>query len=177
MVVYESLWGNTAAIAHAIADGLGAGTRVGTTGDISPSVAANASLLVLGAPVHAMSLPTARSLASVASRSTRPGEMLADVDHPLMRKWVAELPYGDAPAAAFDTRISGLLGRGGSSSIARLLKARGRRLVDRSASFIVINRREIHQSASMLREGELVSASEWGARLASLVQDSPSLTR
>ena len=177
MVVYESLWGNTAAIARAIADGIGPGTRVGSTGDISPEVAATASLLVVGAPVHAMSLPTVKSLASVATRTLGPGEIQADVDHPLIRDWLAALPYSEAGAAAFDTRISGLIGRGGASTIERLLKGRGRRLVHQAGGFVVTNKREIHETASMLREGELAKASEWGARLAGLVEDSPSLKR
>ena len=168
MVVYESLWGNTAAVARAIAEALGPGTRVGSTGDISPEVAATASLLVVGAPVHAMSLPTMRSLASVATRSIGPGEIPADVDHPLIRDWVAALPYGEGLAAAFDTRITGLIGRGGASTIERLLKGRGRRLVHQAGGFVVTNQREIHDTASMLREGELAKASQWGARLATL---------
>lgn len=168
MVVYESLWGNTAAVARAIADSIGPGTRVGSTQEITPEDAASASLLIVGSPVHAMNLPTARSLESVGTRQIGPGQIAADVDHPLMRDWVAELPYSDAPAAAFDTRISGLIGRGGVSALERLLKARGRRLIDRGAGFVVINRREIHETASMLREGELARAAEWGARLATL---------
>jgi len=168
MVVYESLWGNTAAVARAIADSIGPGTRVGSTGEITPEEAASASLLVVGSPVHAMNLPTARSLESVGTRQIGPGQIPADVDHPLMRDWVAELPYSDAPAAAFDTRISGLIGRGGVSALERLLKARGRRLIDKGAGFVVINRREIHEAASMLREGELARASAWGARLVTL---------
>jgi len=168
MVVYESLWGNTAAVARAIADSIGPGTRVGSTGEITPEEAASASLLVVGSPVHAMNLPTARSLESVGTRQIGPGQIPADVYHPLMRDWVAELPYSDAPAAAFDTRISGLIGRGGVSALERLLKARGRRLIDKGAGFVVINRREIHETASMLREGELARASAWGARLVTL---------
>lgn len=177
MVVYESLWGNTAAIARAIADGIGPGTRVGSTGDISPEVAATATLLIVGAPVHAMNLPTTKSLQSVAERTIGPGEIVADVDHPLIREWVAALPYGEARAAAFDTRIPGLIGRGGASTIERLLKGRGRRLIHRAEGFVVANRREVHETASMLREGELAKASAWGARLAGLVDDSPSLAR
>jgi hypothetical protein len=115
-----------------------------------------------------MNLPTARSLESVGARRIGPGEIPADVDQPLMRDWIAELPYGDAPAAAFDTRISGLVGRGGVSALERLLKARGRRLIDRGTGFVVINRREIHQTASMLREGELARAAAWGAHLVTL---------
>lgn len=177
MVVYESLWGNTAAVARAIADGLGPGTRVGSTGDISPDVAATASLLVVGAPVHAMNLPTQRSLESVASRSIGPGEIAADVDHPLMREWIADLPHQESLAVAFDTRITGLIGHGGASAIERLLKRRGRRLAHRAEGFVVTNRREIHETASMLREGELAKAAEWGSFLASLADGSPSLTR
>ncbi|NTV39827.1 MAG: hypothetical protein HGA51_07715 [Demequinaceae bacterium] len=176
MVVYESLWGNTAAIAHAVADGLGPGTRVGSTGDISPEVAATADLLVVGAPVHAMSLPTARSLASVASRTIGADEIAADVDHPLIRDWVAALPYSEGPAAAFDTRITGLIGRGGARSIERLLKGRGRRLATQSGGFVITNRREVLAQASMLRDGELERALEWGALLADLVDASSSLT-
>jgi len=168
MVVYESLWGNTAAVARAIAESIGPGTRVGSTRDITPDVAATATLLVVGSPVHAMNLPTAHSLESVGARRVGPGEIPAEVDQPLMRDWIAELPYGDAPAAAFDTRISGLVGRGGVSALERLLKARGRRLIDRGTGFVVINRREIHQTASMLREGELARASAWGAHLVTL---------
>ena len=177
MVVYESLWGNTAAIANAIADGLGPGTRVGSTGDISPSVASTASFLVIGAPVHAMSLPSARSVASVATRTPGPDELAADLDHPLIRHWVAELTYGESVAAAFDTRITGLMGRGGARSIERLLKGRGRRLIHQAHGFIITNQREVHRAASMLREGELARASEWGAHLAALIEESPSLTR
>ncbi|NYI40916.1 hypothetical protein [Demequina lutea] len=155
-------------MARAIAESIGPGTRVGSTQEITPDVAASATLLVVGAPVHAMTLPTVRSLDSVGAHPIGPGEVPAEVGHPLMRDWVAELPYSDAPAAAFDTRISGLVGRGGVSALERLLKARGRRLIDRGAGFVVINRREIHQTASLLREGELARASAWGARLATL---------
>lgn len=169
IVVYESLWGNTAAVARAIAEGLGPGTIVGSTAEITPDAAAEASLIVVGAPVHAMGLPTASSLASVANRTRWQGEIPADLDHPLMRDWIAALPEAELPAAAFDTRIGGLLGRGGASSLERLLKARGRRIVTRGEGFVIVNQREVHAAASMLREGELTRAAAWGATMASLV--------
>lgn len=168
MVVYQSLWGNTAAVARAIAEGIGPATRVGHTGEITPDVAGSATLLVVGAPVHALSLPTARSVKGVAARLVPPGEIAPDVGQPLMTDWLAALPYGEAPSAAFDTRLPGILGKGGTSTLERLLKSRGRRLVDRGAGFIVVNPREIQHHSSMLREGELANAIEWGAYLASL---------
>lgn len=177
MVVYESLWGNTAAIANAIAiaDGLGPGTRVGSTGDISPSVASTASLLVIGAPVHAMSLPTSKSLTSVARRTLGDGEIAADIDHPLMRDWIVELRHDESFAAAFDTRISGLLGRGGTTAMERLLKSTGRRLIDQGGRYVVDHQREVRATASMLREGELARATAWGEHLATLDWKSPNL--
>ncbi len=177
MVVYESLWGNTSAVARAIADGLGPGTRVGSTGDISPAIAATASLLVVGAPVHGMSLPTAKSLESVATRTLEEGEIAADVDHPLMRDWITELPYRDSCAAAFDTRVNGIVGHGGTSALERLLKEKGRRLIDKSAGFVVKHQSHIHSEASMLREGELAKARAWGEHLATLDWNSPSLKK
>ncbi len=168
MVVYQSLWGNTAAVARAIAAGLGDDAVVGHTGEITPAQAAGATLLVVGSPVHALSLPTHSSVASVAAREVGPGEIPADVDQPLLKEWLAALPMGTIPAAAFDTRIKGFLGRGGASTIERLLKARGCRIVDKGQGFIVINQREVQESASMLREGELARASQWGEQLAAL---------
>ena len=47
-VVYESLWGNTAAIARAIADGLGPGAVALTTDEAGAETVENADLIVAG---------------------------------------------------------------------------------------------------------------------------------
>ena len=169
MVIYQSLWGNTAAVARAIAQGIGPGTTVVHTGELSPEEAAEATLLVVGAPVHAMTLPSASTLASVALRPLGPGDVAADLDQPLMRDWVSRLPDGDQVAAAFDTRVAGALGRGGTSTLERLLKARGCRLLHPGEGFVVVNMRAVRESAGMLREGELARATAWGKQLAALV--------
>jgi flavodoxin len=52
VVVYESHWGNTAAIARAIADGLGSGAQALSTQEASSTALADADLLVAGARVH-----------------------------------------------------------------------------------------------------------------------------
>jgi len=177
MVVYESLWGNTGAVARAIAEGLGPDTIVGRTSEITPESAADATLLVVGAPVHALGLPTARSVASVAANLVEPGEVPPTTGHPLMRDWVAAIPQAAHAAVAFDTRIAGLLGRGGVSSLERRLRSRGRRVVQHGEGFIIINQRAIHASGSLLREGELARATQWGTHLASLVRVPPTVAR
>jgi flavodoxin len=58
IVVYESLWGNTAAIARAIAEGLGPEAQALSTAEASGAAIANADLVVAGAPVLAFKLPT-----------------------------------------------------------------------------------------------------------------------
>ena len=57
-VVYESLWGNTAAIARAIAEGLGPGARAISTAEATPEALAGAGLVVAGSPRFAFRLPT-----------------------------------------------------------------------------------------------------------------------
>lgn len=170
MVVYQSLWGNTAAVARAIAQGLGDDVLVGSTGDITPEAAGEATLLVVGAPVHAMSLPTATSVKSVTTRTVVPGEVAADLSQPLLRDWLMQLTPLAMPAVAFDTRMAGFLGRGGTTTIERLLKARDRRIVEKGHGFTIVNQRAVHDSASMLREGELARAAAWGSHLAAITR-------
>jgi flavodoxin len=52
IIVYESLWGNTAAVAHAIAGGIGPSARAMSTAEATPEVIAGADLLIAGAPVN-----------------------------------------------------------------------------------------------------------------------------
>lgn len=166
VVVYQSLWGNTAAIAHAIAEGLGADTIVGDTSQITPEQAAQARLLIVGSPVHALRLPTAESIESVRERPVPVGDLEPRLDGPLLSDWIAALAPGDQAAAAFDTRVRGPFGRGGTSSIEKALKARGRSIVAKGQGFAVTTQRSVTAPATMLRAGELDRARQWGATLA-----------
>jgi len=166
LVVYESLWGNTAAIAHAIGEGIGEGTMVRHTGEIDPEEAATARLLVLGAPVHAFSLPSAATKKSVAERRLAPGDMAPDLTQPPLKEWIEALPKGSAVAAAFDTRVRGPLGHGGASKIEKLLVERGYRIADRSQGFYIVNQKNVKAEATMLRPGEIDRAIDWGQLLA-----------
>ena len=58
IVVYESLWGNTAAVARAIAEGIGPEATAMPTDAATGGIVADADLIVAGAPVHAFNLPT-----------------------------------------------------------------------------------------------------------------------
>ncbi|HEY5119653.1 MAG TPA: hypothetical protein VII90_09365, partial [Anaerolineales bacterium] len=62
IVVYESLWGNTAAVARAIAEGLGSGAKALSTAEASAAALAGADLIVAGAPVLGFRVPSAQML-------------------------------------------------------------------------------------------------------------------
>ncbi len=169
LVVYESLWGNTAAIAHAIGEGIGQGTVVRHTGEITPAEAASADLLVVGAPVHAFSLPSASTKKSVAERRLAPGDLAPDLSQPPLKTWLDGLPSASAIAAAFDTRVRGPLGHGGASRIEKLLAERGYRIADHPHGFYITNVKNVKAAGSMLRAGEIDRAIVWGQLLASRV--------
>ena len=67
VVVYESLWGNTAAIARAIAEGFGPDARALSTGEATAAAISGADLIVAGAPVLGFRLPTEKMRQSIRS--------------------------------------------------------------------------------------------------------------
>jgi Flavodoxin len=163
LVVYESMYGNTHAVATAIAAGLSA-THDVTLVPVSratPELAAAADLIVAGGPTHMHGMSTASSRRTAAEAARKPGSALAmdpDADGPGLRSWLARLDARDVPAASFDTRLSGapvLTGRA-SRGIARLLTSRGRRLLLAPESFLV-------SKQNTLVEGETERACSWGA--------------
>ncbi len=159
VVVYESHWGNTAAVAEAIARGLGAGAVAVSTADASPEAVADADLIVAGAPVLGFRLPTDQMLAGLANeRSPRP----ADLRGPSMRSWLAEVPAGHGRAATFETGIWWSPG-GATGAIARELGRAGYEPVGKGRRFVVNGR------YGPLRDGELERAERWGAELRSAV--------
>ena len=157
VVVYESHWGNTAAIARAVAEGLGPEARVLTTDEASAAAIADADLIVAGAPVIAFRLASDKMRDSMASD---PGKAPSppDLAHPSMRSWLRGLPQGDARSAAFETRIW-WSPRGATGDIERGLRSAGYRPLAKAAKFVV------EGSYGPLRDGELERAREWGAEL------------
>ncbi|WP_062315758.1 hypothetical protein [Demequina maris] len=165
IVVFESLYGNTAAVAAAIADGLGEGARALTTSEATPELVAQARIVVAGAPVHAMSLPTDVSRESARAKPQGADHMPADLGHTSMRAWLTALPRGPRLGAAFDTRVRGPLGHGASKAIAHTLEADGFTLLDGPQGFTVHMHTSASEPAALLARGQLDLAREWGRHL------------
>lgn len=158
IVVYESHWGNTAAIAHAIAEGIGPDARALTTAEAVSATVAGVDLIVAGAPVIAFGLPTEgmrKQIAADASKAPSP----PDVSHPALRSWLETLPSGRGSSAAFETRIW-WSPRGATGAIESGLKRAGYRVVTKAMRFIVAG------AYGPLRDGELERARQWGMELA-----------
>ena len=171
IVVYESLWGNTAAVARAIAEGLGGDARALTTDEARGTELAEVDLVVAGAPVLGFRLPTDDMRQSIL-RTERRAPHPADLSHPSMRAWLegliaaASRPAGAAGSAArFATFETGLRWSPGSATkaIAEKLAGLGYRPTGKGRRFVVKGR------YGPLRDGELVKARAWGQELAKFV--------
>ena len=162
VVVYESLWGNTAAVAGAIAEGLGVGAQAISTAQASPEVVADADLVVAGGPVFAFHLSTDHARGSIR-RHPEPGAPEPDWSHPSVRSWMEALPAGSGQCAAFDTRVLGPFGKG-APTVADGLQAKGYHLVAAPEGFIVAGK------FGPLRPGELERARRWGEQLVECAQ-------
>jgi hypothetical protein len=161
LVVFESMFGNTQAIAMAVADGL----RAALDGEVevvevrgAPSSLAGVELLVVGAPTHALSLPRASTRADAATKAE--GALVSP--GPGVREWLAAVDAGGRTpvAATFDTRIKKPLLPGSAATAARrVLRKRGVRCVDRQSFWVT-------DLAGPLRDGERERARRWGVELA-----------
>ncbi len=161
LVVYESHWGNTSAIARAVAEGLGPEARALTTEEASTAAVAGADLIVAGAPVIGFSLASDKMRDNMANDSAK-APSPPDLAHPSMRTWLAGLPAGKARSAAFETRIW-WSPRGATGDIERGLRSAGHRPVAKAARFVV------EGTYGPLRDGELERARRWGAELRELI--------
>jgi len=161
IVVYESLWGNTAAVARAIAEGIGPGAQVLSTGEATGEALAGAGLIVAGAPLHAFGLPRENRRKTIV---TTPGKTPEpDFSNPTLHSWLEALPPGQGRVAAFETRFKGSPG-GATGGILRRLERRGYRRIAKGQRFL------IKGTYGPLREGEIERARQWGAELAKLLQ-------
>lgn len=143
MVLYDSKYGSTKRLAHAIADRISA-LRVISTADAESHDLTTCDLLVVGGPthVHGMSAP--------------------------MRDFVESLERGalsGVMAAAFDTRYAGSRFITGSAAlgIARHLRRAGARIVLPPESFFVV--KSDKPEDTRLAEGEQERAVRWAAAL------------
>jgi len=168
LVVYESLFGNTAMIGESVARSLrhhGFDVRVGPVTEVRPAEAQGVELLVIGGPthVHGMSSASTRKAAAADPKNDYPDPTVA----PGLRDWVKELPASDGGlVAVFDTRLdrSVLLTGSAAKGLARRLEARGFALVTEPQSFFVT-------SDNHLLEGQDDHAALWAAMIAATMRE------
>lgn len=165
LVVYESMFGNTRAIAQAVADGLR------TAGvDVSVSLAHDApvdlsdhALVIVGAPTHAHGLPRRSSREEAAAWAADPTKNL--ILEPMaqstgVREWLDRVMLvGDPHFAVFSTRadipwiFSGDAGKAITKGLRRRLAQ-----VDSHATYLV-------GLDNRLLDGEVDRAREWAGGL------------
>ncbi|MEN2738717.1 flavodoxin domain-containing protein [Microbacterium sp. X-17] len=158
LVVYESMFGNTRAIAEAIAKGMSTRAKVRVTDvvDAPAEVPPEVDVLVVGGPTHAFSMSREATRQDAARRGGAHTDVPAGI-----REWLRELPDGDHPQTfvAFDTRVDLPLVPGAAArSASRQARKRGFTVAD-PESFLV----EGYEGP--LADGELDRATAWGRRL------------
>jgi flavorubredoxin len=167
VIVYESHWGNTAAVAEAIAAGFGPEAQALNTDQATGPAIADADLIVAGAPLMAFGLPGPRTQAGLEKAASSSPDH-ADLSHPSMRTWLERLPDGHGGAAAFETKIRWSPG-GATDAIEQRLEKAGYRTVAKAQKFVVTGQ------SGPLREGELEKARQWGTDLAAAIRSSTPL--
>ena len=166
LVVYESVYRNTRAIAEGL-EPLGAveAKSIYETADSDPD---QVDLLVVGGPTHMHGLTSSlsRRLAIQAGEEDGVEIERGARDQRGLRQWLAERSGGGRKAASFDTRLdrsrtlTGVAARG----IARRLHGCGYELLTKPESFLV------EDAEGPLAAGELERARGWGAKLAAAAQ-------
>ena len=159
LIIVESYFGNTRAVAEAVAAGLldgGAEAQVVDVSQAPSTLPADLDLLVLGAPTHNRGLPTAASQAK-AREQAGSGEA-----SPGIGEWLETTAIPDfTDAAAFDTVVSkGWLSGSAAKAIAKALQRHQGRRTSSVRSFVVT------ASKGPLAGGEETDAHNWGRELA-----------
>jgi hypothetical protein len=166
-IVYESMFGNTRAIAEAIASGMGERVAIMSVDDAPAVVPPSVGLVVAGGPTHAlgMSRATTREEAltkgATAPRGPRTG----------LREWLETVKMEPTTKfATFDTKIAKMRHLPGSAAraAARAMSRGGHRTIVKPTSFYV---RDID---GPLLDGEIDRANHWGSDLDSAAATSDS---
>jgi hypothetical protein len=164
LVVYESMFGNTEAVARAVAEGL-AGTATGEPVEVdvrdvtqAPSPGTGSwDLVVAGGPTHAFSLSRPATRADALARGATQGSAAVG-----LREWLGQLAQGPHAErlAAFDTRVEKVRHLPGSAATkaARLARRHGYAPAGKESFYVA-------DTEGPLLPGELARARQWGARL------------
>ena len=161
LVVYESMFGNTEAVARAVADGLSDAFEVSLADVSSMPSPADVDVLVVGAPTHAFGMSRPGTRAGAARQGTvRPGA--TDIG---LREYLDCAPaLTGITAAAFDTKINKPFLPGSAARRARReLRRLGCRTPLPAESFRVAG------TTGPPTDGELKRARRWATALAAAV--------
>lgn len=140
-VVFDSTYGNTKAVAEAVAEGLKPvrAAAVSVT-EFNPGILAGGDLLVVGSPINGWR-PTPKIT-----------ELLGQLGNGKLK---------GIKAAAFDTRVRFFIHGDAARKITRLLTEGGAHIISQPAPFYV------RGTEGPLRAGELERAASWARNLAS----------
>lgn len=163
LVVHESMFGNTARAAAAIADSLerhGVSVQRVEAASASEVIPEDLDLLVIGAPTHAFGLSRPNTRADAVRQGADPQKA-----GPGVREWLVKLhtsPRCHTLVAAFDTRISKVewLPAAAGPSINRLARRAGLQPYGRPLKLRVAD------TKGPLLDGELERAERFGEQLA-----------
>ncbi|MDV7245291.1 MULTISPECIES: flavodoxin domain-containing protein [Rhodococcus] len=166
LIVYESMYGNTHAVAEAIARGICAAGDV-TTIPVSQAPQQDVSsydLLIVGGPTHVHGMSRESTRRGAVEAAEKPESNLAlepDAASAGLREWLDGLTVDEGNAAAFDTRIDkpALITGRASKGISKKLRHLGFELVADPESFLV-------DTNTQLVDGEEARAQHWGQMLA-----------
>jgi hypothetical protein len=166
-VVYESMFGNTRAVASAIARGLATRMAVDLleVGTAPDRVDDGVDLVAVGGPTHAFSMSRPNTRQSAADQAEAP---LVSTGRGL-REWIdaAGPTLRGRAVATFDTKIDkAYLPGSAARSAHKRLRRLGCRPVAPAENFTVLG------TAGPLADGELDRATRWGEHLTTLTGES-----
>ncbi|HVK30665.1 MAG TPA: flavodoxin domain-containing protein [Nocardioides sp.] len=162
LVVYESMFGNTAETAEAVARGLrraGLATHIVPVGSLAATGPVDVDLLAVGAPTHGFTLSRRESRAEAVRKGAAPERATIG-----LREWIAQAApqrFGTVRVVVFDTRIGKVrhLPLTAATTAARLLRRRGFQVMRKPTGFVV------ERVRGPLHAGELARAENWGRRM------------
>lgn len=172
LVVYESMFGNTHAVAEHIAEGIQtlAETIVVPVHDATAALLHAADLVVVGGPTHVHGMSSGRSRDGAAEMAEQDEELELDPDAlgPGLRDWLDDLAGhvgSGRSAASFDTRLHAttLLTGQASKGIAKRIRKHGFDVIVDVESFFV-------DRSNHLEPGEADRATAWGRTVAEAAQ-------
>jgi hypothetical protein len=177
LVVYESMFGNTRAVADEVGAGLATwcDVHVVPVSRVSAEQVTAADLVVVGAPTHLCGISGPMTRQGAVRQASDPARHVT-LDPTAMdsgvREWLATLAEGQHfSAAVFDTRVavSPLVTRRAGTRIARALRRHGCRLVGPPQSFLVTKQ-------TRLVAGELDRARAWAVGLSQRLNALPQVS-